>query len=87
MRKLLLLSLFFVSAGFFLNAQTLATFENLEEDVLLFSDYGTSGDPYWFDDGRFVEGGVPQVTDNPSKSGINTSDRCLVAINVADADW
>lgn len=59
----------------------------MEEDVLLFSDYGTSGDPYWFDDGRFVEGGVPQVTDNPSKSGINTSDRCLVAINVADADW
>ncbi len=87
MRKLLLLLLFSVSVGFFLDAQTLATFENLEEDVLLFSDYGTSGDPYWFDHNLFVEGGVPQVTNNPSKSGINTSDKCLVAINVANADW
>ena len=29
----------------------------------------------------------PRVMDNPSKSGINTSDKCVGATNVADADW
>jgi len=87
MRKIILLSFLFVGIGLFMNAQTIATFEDLDEDLLYFSDYGTSGDPFWFDDGRFVEGGVPQIADNPDKSGINKSDKCLVAINVADADW
>ena len=29
----------------------------------------------------------PRVMDNPAKSGINTSEKCVGAINVADADW
>ena len=29
----------------------------------------------------------PRVMDNPSKSGINTSEKCVGATNVADADW
>ena len=29
----------------------------------------------------------PRVMDNPSKSGINTSDKCVGATNVANADW
>lgn len=73
--------------GLTMNAQSLATFEDGANDVLIFSDYATSGDPYWFDSGLFVEGGLPQVGANPSKGGINTSDKCLLAINVANANW
>jgi hypothetical protein len=69
------------------NAQTLATFENVEDDNFYLSDYGTSGDPFWYESGVFVEGGLPQIGNNPSKSGNNTSDKCLLAINIADADW
>lgn len=29
----------------------------------------------------------PRVMDNPSKTGINTSEKCVGATNVADADW
>ena len=29
----------------------------------------------------------PRVMDNPSKSGINTSEKCVGAVNIADADW
>lgn len=29
----------------------------------------------------------PRVTDNPSKTGVNTSEKCLGATNVANADW
>ena len=29
----------------------------------------------------------PRVMDNPAKTGINTSDKCVGAVNVADADW
>ena len=29
----------------------------------------------------------PRVMDNPSKSGINTSEKCVGATNVANADW
>ncbi len=29
----------------------------------------------------------PRVMDNPSKTGLNTSDKCVGAVNVADADW
>ena len=29
----------------------------------------------------------PRVMDNPSKSGINTSEKCVGAVNKADADW
>jgi hypothetical protein len=30
---------------------------------------------------------LPQIGDNSSKSGNNTSDKCLLAINIANADW
>lgn len=30
---------------------------------------------------------IPQVVDNPDKTGINTSDKCLGATNIANADW
>ncbi len=30
---------------------------------------------------------VPRVRNNPSKTGINTSNRCIAATNVADAGW
>lgn len=46
MRKIILLSFLFVGIGLFMNAQTIATFEDLDEDLLYFSDYGTSGDPH-----------------------------------------
>lgn len=29
----------------------------------------------------------PRVMDNPSKAGVNTSEKCVGATNVADADW
>ena len=29
----------------------------------------------------------PRVVDNPSKTGLNTSEKCVGATNVADADW
>ena len=29
----------------------------------------------------------PRVVDNPSKAGLNTSEKCVGATNVADADW
>lgn len=35
----------------------------------------------------FVSGKKPAVIDNPSKAGINTSEKCVGATNVADADW
>jgi hypothetical protein len=80
----LVLCLCFVPA---MNAQTLAAFEDLAEDNLLLSDYGTSGDPYWYESSLFVDGGLPQVGNNPAVGGNNTSAKCLLAINVADADW
>lgn len=29
----------------------------------------------------------PRVMENPSKTGLNTSEKCVGAVNVADADW
>ena len=29
----------------------------------------------------------PRIMENPSKSGINTSEKCVGAVNKADADW
>ena len=40
-----------------------------------------------FTSSLFVSGKKPAVIDNPSKSGINTSEKCVGATNVADADW
>jgi hypothetical protein len=79
--------LFCLAFAWTTNAQTLATFENVENDNLYLSDYGASGDPFWYDNALFIDGGLPQIGDNPSKSGNNTSDKCLLAINIANADW
>ena len=35
----------------------------------------------------FVSGKKPAIIDNPSKAGINTSEKCVGATNVADVDW
>jgi len=35
----------------------------------------------------FVSGKKPAVMENPSKTGINTSEKCVGATNVSDADW
>ncbi|MDR1632530.1 MAG: T9SS type A sorting domain-containing protein [Dysgonamonadaceae bacterium] len=87
MRKFIFTSLFLSSLVFGLHAQTLATFEDGADDNLYLSDFGTSGDPFWYENALFVEGGLPQIGANPSKTGINTSDKSLFAINVANADW
>lgn len=88
MKKLITSSfIFLLSLAFGLQAQTLATFEDSANDEAFLGFYDPNGDDYWFDSGRFVDGGTPQVGANPSKSGINTSDKCILAVNVADADW
>ena len=61
------------------NAQTtlLADFENGTTGKLRI---GTDYDSNLFS-------AVPRVRTNPSKTGINTSNRCITATNVADAGW
>lgn len=86
MRKLIF-TLFVLGCVLGLRSQSLATFENVASDAIFVSDYGTSGDPFWYDDARFISGGKPQVGANPNKSGINISEKCVFAVNVADADW
>lgn len=59
-------------------ARSLADFED-----------GTTG-KLTIDPGMTVSGcfrTLPAVTDNPDKTGINTSDKCLGAVNTAGADW
>ena len=64
-----------------MKAQMLATFEDGASDLMAI-------DPaYWYDAGKFVDGGTPQIGSNTDKSGINTSDKCLMVVNVANADW
>jgi hypothetical protein len=70
-----------------LNAQSLATFEDGATDLAVFGTYDTGGDGFWFDSERFVDGGQPQVGSNPAVGGINTSAKCLLAVNAANADW
>ncbi|GBU06798.1 hypothetical protein AwDysgo_01290 [Bacteroidales bacterium] len=69
------------SFAFAANAQMLASFEDEAADQLILNV------DFWYDDGPFIEGGKPAIMSNPSKSGLNTSDKCIGAINVADADW
>ena len=76
---LLFLSFFFV--GLSVNAQMLATFEDDEDENVNWASF-----PGWHET-RFIEGGAPQVGANTDKTGINKSDKCLFAVNVADADW
>jgi len=78
-------TLFFVSilcAGFYANAQVLATFEDDADELVNWGKF-----PDWHEAPRFIEGGAPQIGANPEKAGLNKSDKCLIAINIADADW
>jgi hypothetical protein len=90
MKKIIFISFLLFSLVSGLSAQTslsLATFEESANDLLFLGDYTSHGDNFWYDSARFIEGGLPQTGTNPNKSGINTSDQCVWAINVADADW
>ncbi|MDR2805192.1 MAG: T9SS type A sorting domain-containing protein [Dysgonamonadaceae bacterium] len=73
--------------AFTANAQPLATFEDGANDLAAFGTNDTGGGGFWFDTARFIDGGAPQVGNNPAKGGLNTSEKCLLAVNVADADW
>ncbi|MDD3078808.1 MAG: T9SS type A sorting domain-containing protein [Paludibacter sp.] len=67
-----------LSLTYTVKAQVLATFEDTGTDQL---ELGSK----WYESALFsVE---PCIGDNPSKSGLNTSDKCFLAVNVADADW
>ena len=70
---------FGMTSGFSVNAQStlLADFENGSTGMLRI---GTNYDSSLFS-------AVPRVRTNPSKTGINTSDRCITATNVANAGW
>jgi hypothetical protein len=85
--KITFLFLLVLSTILSLSAQKLATFEDGGVNHLRVGDYDIDGDPGWYEGSVYVEGGQPQIGANPSKSGINTSDKCVFAINVADADW
>jgi hypothetical protein len=64
-----------------MNAQMLATFEDGANDLMAI-------DPtFWYMPEVFVDGGAPQIGSNTDKSGLNKSDKCFLAVNVANADW
>ena len=67
------------AAQFTVNAQStlLADFENGSTGMLRISTN--------YDSSLFSQ--TPRVRSNPSKTGINTSERCITAINVANAGW
>ncbi|MDR0505353.1 MAG: hypothetical protein LBH32_00835, partial [Dysgonamonadaceae bacterium] len=78
--KNLFFTLFLLSLVLGLQAQTLATFEDGASDLAVFSTNDVDGGGFWFDAERFIEGGAPQIGSNPAKGGINTSDKCLMAV-------
>ncbi len=58
------------------------------QDILADFENGTTGKlkiNTYYDSSLFSA--VPRVRTNPSKTGINTSSRCITATNVADAGW
>lgn len=59
--------------------QDLATFEDGAPDALSLDSTA------WYDASLFSL--RPAVCDNPDRAGINTSKRCVGAVNVADASW
>ncbi|MDR1682267.1 MAG: T9SS type A sorting domain-containing protein [Candidatus Symbiothrix sp.] len=87
MKRIIFTSFFLMSLFFGLQAQSLASFEDDAENNLRVANFDTDGDPGWYESASYVEGGQPQIGANPSKSGINTSDKCVLAVNVANADW
>lgn len=64
--------------GMSVSAQKLASFENPDEDLLVKGDK-------WYEPARFVV--EPSIGDNSAKGGLNTTEKCFVAVNAADADW
>lgn len=62
-----------------MQAQKLATFEEGANDYLTIDG--------WWNPDLYVEGAGPSLMDNTAKGGINTSNRCVGAVNMPDADW
>lgn len=60
------------------NAQMLATFEDGFDNQLELTDE-------WYMQELFIV--QPEIGTNDAKEGLNTSDKCFKAVNVADADW
>lgn len=77
MKKLFTLCAFALGITASVSAQQLATFEDGADNKLAVDG--------WWDPVHFVVG--PSIMDNPSKSGLNTSNKCFGAVNVANADW
>ncbi|MDR0394292.1 MAG: T9SS type A sorting domain-containing protein [Tannerella sp.] len=85
MKKILYLS-FFLCFGFVLKpadfvTTVLSTFESSYENVS--PDFSIEE----YNRNLFTANGEPAIYDNPDKSGLNTSNKCFGAINIADADW
>lgn len=80
MKRLFLLFVFFIlyTCITVRAQQVLASFENFPAEKLILNEQS-------FNKALFVK--VPQVLQNPDKTGINSSPYCLGAINIAHADW
>lgn len=77
MKKILVTLLTIISLGSYAQTSLLSDFEDGTTGKLSINkDYKGS-----------LFSTKPRVMDNPSKSGINTSEKCVGAVNIADADW
>ena len=77
MKKILVTFLTIISLGSYAQTSLLSDFEDGTTGKLSINkDYKGS-----------LFSTKPRVMDNPSKSGINTSEKCVGAVNIADADW
>ena len=79
MKKLFTICAFAFGLFFNTDAQVLATFENPSNDLLVLDEYHSQNNDL------FVV--APSVGDNSAKAGLNTSNKCMLAVNIADADW
>ncbi|MFV0469169.1 MAG: T9SS type A sorting domain-containing protein [Dysgonomonas sp.] len=78
MKKLFTTCALLICMGASMQAQVLATFEDSSTDLLVKGDK-------WYEPSLFeVE---PEIGTNADKSGLNVSNTCFKAVNVADADW
>lgn len=77
MKKILVTLLTIISLGSYAQTSLLSDFEDGTTGKLSINkDYKGS-----------LFSTKPRVMDNPSKSGINTSEKCVGAVNIADTDW
>lgn len=79
MKKLYLIAITVFLATNLKAQTTVATFEEGDADQMTL-DTGA-----WYDATLFS--GAPGIYDNPDKNSLNTSDKCIGATNVANADW